>query len=135
MTKRIVAENWKVTLLLAGIGAIAGALAAITLTVFGNILSGASQAPGRAVYWWNMGIFALLGGLFSPILAWSLLRRVPLWRAVAEPALAGVLGTVAAILIAPASFPVAVPAAILGAAWRLHHAYRDRSPANALPAP
>jgi hypothetical protein len=128
-----VRQGWRVTLFLAAIGAISGAIAAVILTWLGNVLSGAPEAPGTVVYWWNVRIFAVLGAIFSPILAWSLLRRVPLWRAVAEPALGGVVGTVASIVVAPGLFPVLVPLTILAAAWRLNHAYRERSPRKSLP--
>jgi hypothetical protein len=125
-------QGWRVTLFIALIGALGGVAAAVILTILGNILSGAPQAPGRVVYAWNMGVFAVFGAVFSPILAWSMLRRLPLWRAVAEPALAGVLGTVATFVVAPALFPLVVPATILAAAWRLNRAYRADTPTQAL---
>jgi hypothetical protein len=109
-----------------------GVIAAVILTILGNILTGAPQPPGRVVYFSNMGVFAVLGAVFSPILAWSMLRRVPLWRAVAEPALGGVLGTVVTFLVAPTLFLVIVPATILAAAWRLNRAFRDHTPTRPL---
>jgi len=132
MTNENRGQGWRVTLFVAAIGAIGGALAAVILTILGNILSGAAQAPGMVVYFWNVGVFAVLGAVFSPILAWSLLRRVPLWRAVAEPALGGILGTVIAILVAPSLFPVIVPLTILASVWRLNRSYREKTPKKAL---
>ncbi len=125
--------GWRVTLFLAGIGAICGAVAAVFLTFLGNLISGSPSPPGLAVYAWNAQVFALFFAVISPVLAWTMLRRVPLWRAVAEPALGGIVGTVAAGLISPALFPIIAPASILAAALRLHHAFRDKAPRKPLP--
>lgn len=116
----------KITSALAGIGAMGGAVAGVTLTFLGNVISGYPVTPGLDVYLWNAGIMAGLGAVCGPPLAWTMLRRVPLWRSLAEPALAGIAGSVVAMLLAPSLFPVLVPGAILASALRLVYAYRDR---------
>ena len=116
-----------VTSALAGIGAVSGAVAAVVLTFLGNVLAGSPIMPGVIRYSWNVGVFAVCGAVFGPPLAWSMLRRVPLWRTLTEPAIGGVIGTLIAMVAAPALFPVIVPVAILAPAWRLNHVYRDRS--------
>lgn len=117
-------RSWQVTVLLAVAGAVGGALAAIVLTPLGNIIANVPLKPGTVVYTWNIGVFAVIGAIGTPIMAWSLLRRVPLWRAVAEPAAAGVLASLAAMLVAPSLFALLVPLAIGGAAWRLERSFR-----------
>jgi hypothetical protein len=130
---RRLSEKFKITSTLAGIGALSGAVAALVLTFLGNVISGYPIKPGASVYAWNVGVFAILGAVLGPPLVWSMLRRVPLWRTLTEPALAGVIGSVVAMVTAPALFAVIVPAAILGSAWRLQHVYRERDRAPRLP--
>ena len=120
-------DKLKITSTLAGIGAASGALAGVVLTFLGNVISGSPITPGVITYSWNVGVFAVFGAVFGPPMAWSMLRRVPLWRTLAEPALGGVIGSVIAMVVAPALFPVIVPAAIVGSAWRLNRAYKDSS--------
>ena len=110
---------WKITALIAGLGVIGGAAAAVILTYLGNIISGAPRPAPLSVYIWNIRIFAILGGVFSPVFAWGMLRNAPIWRIVAEPAAAGVLATVGCMLFAPSLFPAIGPAAILTAMVRL----------------
>jgi hypothetical protein len=45
---------------------------------------------------------ALTGAILAPISAWSLMRFVPLWRAIGEPALGTTLGAMAGALAATA---------------------------------
>lgn len=116
----------KITSTLVGIGALGGAAAGLALTYLGNVISGYHITPGLGVYAWNMGIMGGLGAVFGPPLAWTLLRRVPLWRTLTEPALAGIGGSVVAMLLAPSLFPILVPGAILASAVRLRYAYRDQ---------
>ena len=122
-----VLDRFKVTSILAGIGAVSGALAAVVLTFLSNAIAGSPLIPGVITYSWNIGVFAVCGAVFGPPLAWSMLRRVPLWRTLTEPALGGVVGTLITMLTAPVLFPVIVPTAILASAWRLNYAYRDRN--------
>jgi len=44
---------------------------------------------------------ALMGTVLAPVAAWSLMRSVPLWRAIAEPALGTVVGALAGTLLGP----------------------------------
>lgn len=117
----------KITSTLVGIGALGGAAAGLALTYLGNVISGYPITPGIGVYAWNMGIMGGLGAVFGPPVAWTMLRRVPLWRTLTEPALAGIGGSVVAMLLAPPLFPILVPGAILASSVRLRYAYRDRS--------
>ncbi len=85
-------------------------------------------APGRAIGAVPLGAFAgvaLVGGGFGlivgPVVAWTLLRRVPLGRAVLIPTIGAAIGSALGLALAPLS-----PLAVLGAglaglflgAWR-----------------
>lgn len=119
--------RWKLTLVLGALGALGGALAAVVLTYAGNRIAGAPWLPTADVYIWNARIFAVIGAVVSPALAWGMLRSVPLWRAVAEPAAAALAGTVLSIAIAPSLFALITPAAVIGALWRLRNKYSSAS--------
>jgi hypothetical protein len=119
--------RWKLTLVLSALGAAGGALAAVVLTYAGNRLAGAPWLPTVDVYIWNARIFAVIGAVASPALAWGLLRSVPLWRAVAEPAAAALAGTVLSVALAPSLFALITPAAVIGALWRLRIRYASAS--------
>jgi len=76
-------RRWlKVSLTVAG--ALGGAAFGIILTRFGKIAAAAPPAT-LANYAWNATVFAVIAGVVSPIVSWSSLRRVPLWRTVVEP--------------------------------------------------
>lgn len=119
--------RWKLTLVLSALGAVGGALAAVVLTYAGNRIAGAPWLPTVDVYIWNARIFAVIGAVASPALAWGMLRSVPLWRAVAEPAAAALAGTVLSIAVAPSLFALITPAAVIGALWRLGIRYSPAS--------
>lgn len=81
-------------------GAVTGAIvgAGAFLPLIGDIV----DANAFVVPFIGAVFGAMLGGILAPIFAWTLLRRVPLWRAVLEPtigALAGaILGTFVMLL-------------------------------------
>ncbi len=116
----------RVNLFLAALGAVGGALAAVPITILGKLITGAPPATG-ANYLWNMGAFAVIAAIGSPFLTWSALRRVPLWRAMAEPAAGAILGGAAAFALGtPMAFLLLMPLGIGAATWRLQHAFRER---------
>ena len=53
---------------------------------------------------------ASVGAVLAPLAAWTLMRRVPIWRAVAETAVGTVVGTGIGLLIGPnADSPFSLP--------------------------
>jgi hypothetical protein len=86
-------------------GAVAGFVFGVILTRFAKTVTGAPPAP-MGEYLWNGSCFALLAAVVSPLISWSFLRRVPLWRTVVEP-LVWASGAAAMALI------LAVPALVL----------------------
>lgn len=111
-------------------GVVAGAVFGLVLTRLGKIVAGAPPAS-LANYAWNAAVFALLGGIVSPIVSWSALRRVPVWRTVVEPLAYAIAGGAAAVIVGSGLLLLALPPAglVLGFV-RLRYRYGD---ANALP--
>jgi len=106
-------------------GAVAGAAFGVVLTRLGKIVADAPPAS-VANYVWNATIFGVLAGIASPVVSWSLLRRVPLWRTVVEPlayALAG--GTAAVVIGAPLLLLLLPPAGLVLGFFRLQRRYPD----------
>ena len=80
----------------------------------------------------------ILGLVLAPLAAWTLMRHVPLWRALGETALGTALGGIAGYLVPPDSWPFPFPFvppllfALLGfvlAALRLRITHRVKAPA------
>ena len=87
MANSAASRRLQVSAVLAALGAVAGAVAAVTLTYLGTKVAQAFEPSGRIYYQWAAGEFAVIGAIGTPLLAWSLMRRVPLWRAIGEPAI------------------------------------------------
>ena len=115
----------KITATLTPFGAGAGIATGVALTYFGNVISGYPIKPPLDTYLWHASLFGILGALVGPPLVWNAMRRVPLWRAVVEPAAAALFGAVAAMVISPALFIPFVVTGGLGAVWRLNRVYRE----------
>src|SRR5437870_1474322 len=95
----------RVTALLAASGAAVGAVTSVALSFLATVVAQATLPSGHVEYHYGALEFALVGAIGTPLISWILMRRVPLWRAVTEPAVGGVLGT----LVALASIPLIHP--------------------------
>ena len=112
-------------------GGTAGALAGAALTVLGKIVAGAPPAT-PANYAWNMAVFGLMAAVVSPLVTWSALRRVPLWRTVVEPLALGIAGAVTGVLLGSGlALLVLAPAGIVAGMVRLGYRYREPLPLRA----
>ena len=82
------------TLALSAIGAVVGAaLGALSLLSLYTATRGWRGAGGLAEPVAMAAIFGgVLGFVLAPVAAWTLMRHVPLWRAIAETSLRTVLG-------------------------------------------
>lgn len=74
------------------IGAVVGAL---SLWVATALLGVGPHGSNGALLLAGAEAGALTGAVLAPISAWSLMRYVPLWRAIGEPALGTILGSIA----------------------------------------
>ena len=120
-----------VTALLSVCGAAIGAITAPVLSFLATAVAQATLPTGRVEYFYGSLEFAIVGAIGTPVLAWLLMRRVPLWRAISEPAVGGVLGTLISLGVIPLLHPpllvqpLCVLAGIVGAAARLRRAHRN----------
>jgi hypothetical protein len=90
-------RRWlKIGLTLAG--ALAGAVFGVMLTRLGKLVAGAEEAT-LANYLWNASVFGLLAAVVSPLVTWTALRRVPLWRTIAEPLIWAVAGGMVSVIV------------------------------------
>ena len=122
------ATRWRLRLGLIIAGIVGGAIVGAALTILGKIVGGAPPAT-IPNYVWNMVVFGLFGAVIGPIVTWTALRRVPLWRTILEPVVAGVAG--AAIGVAVGSgvlFLALVPVGIIAAVARLEFVFREKHP-------
>ena len=130
MSMESLGRRAQVTALLATAGALVGAATASVLSLLGTAVANATLSNGHVVYHYGPFQFAIVGALGTPIISWLLMRRVPLWRAVTEPALGGIVGTVLALAAIPFVSvsillqPTLVLGGIVGAAIRLRSTYR-----------
>jgi hypothetical protein len=110
-------------------GAVSGGIVGTAITVSGKIVAGAPPAT-LSNYLINVTWFGIFGAIIGPIVTWSALRRVPLWRTVLEPLVAGICGAAIGVAVgSPVLFLALVPIAIGAAAARLGFVYREKHPA------
>lgn len=122
-------RRWLKFGLIAG-GALAGAIFGIVLTRLGKIAGGAPPAT-LSNYAWNAAVFGVMAGVFSPLVTWSTLRRVPLWRTIVEPLGYAIAGGAGAIVVGiPWLVLVLPPVGLVLGFTRLARRYHD-SPAMA----
>jgi hypothetical protein len=131
-----------VTLALSAIGAVVGAALGM-LALWG--LSIAVGNPRAVELIGGAGYFgAILGAVLAPVAAWTLMRHVPLWRAIVETALGTALGVAAGWVAGPrlgraALWPLGlglVGFAVAAIRLRLTHRGRERAAsASDLPPP
>ena len=107
-------------------GAAAGALIGLLLTPLGKILAGAPPADVPN-YLWNAGAFSVIGAAIAPLVVWSSLRNVPLWRTIVEPLAGASIGaTLAWLLASGPAILVLTPLGASVAATRLALSTRRR---------
>jgi hypothetical protein len=106
-------------------GFLAGAVFGIVLTRLGKMVTGAPPAT-LGNYAWNAVACGVMAAIVSPLVSWAALRRVPLWRTVAEPlgyALAG--GAAAVVLATPVLLLVLPPLGLALGFVRLQRRYPE----------
>jgi hypothetical protein len=136
MRRKVIITGW---LVLTGIivGAILGALTMQILLLLDGFLVDSETRTEAALAGAAFGSVA--GGILAPIAAWTLMRSVPLGRAIGETAIGATLGAVVGFFLAPVfilGIVWPIGGALLGftaAATRLHFAYRGKQ--RSLPTP
>jgi len=126
MSQRPIGRILAVTALLAALGGIAGGLGGLLIVAAVALLG--RSGTGDLLFALEIGsmIGFAFGLLAGPTLAWAMLRRAPIWRAIGETALAaGMASTLAMVMSWNLIQSVCwAGAASLAAAFRLRHAYR-----------
>lgn len=118
MNRKDLIRRAKATLIVSAVGAVVGVVAAAALNILGYWVIGLTHEPGTLMYHWKPGFFAAAGAVIGPLLAWTVLRRAPVWRVVAEPAAMAAAVTLIGVGAAPWLIPW-VPVAAAGAILRL----------------
>ena len=107
-------------------GAASGAILGAALTVLGKIVADAPPAT-LVDYEWNMVVFGLISAVIAPVVTWSALRDVPLWRAVLEPLVVGVAGAALGVIAGSGIAMLLLPPIGIGlAVARLSYSHHDR---------
>jgi len=114
-------------------GVVAGAAFGVILTRLGKIVAGAPPAT-LGNFAWNAAVFGVLAGVVSPLVTWSALRHVPLWRTVAVPLISAVAGGCVAVIVgAPVLIFVLPPAGLALGFAHLHRRYPEHHARLAVP--
>lgn len=121
-----------ITAALAGLGAVVGSVLGVLLMA--AILTVTREAWSATVLFVGAAFGAVSGFVLAPIAAWTLMRRVPIWRAVVDTAVGTTIGAGLGLLAQPRFAVVAAYPILLGllgftaAALRLRLFYRgDRT--------
>ena len=130
-----------VTATLALVGALGGALGGVLL--FGLFVAVLGVPMNSSVSVWQaLGVASAAGGVCgivaAPILSWTVLREVPIWRSAGETALIAGFSTMAAFVLFAVSPLVTLSLPMLAtvlAAARLRWSYRNRRSREAGAAP
>jgi hypothetical protein len=94
----------EVTVGLAAVGAGVGSvLGAFLVAMLAARMGSFGRIGAVRVLLAGVSFGATAGAVLAPLAAWTLMRRVPIWRAITETALGTVVGTGIGLLIAPNS--------------------------------
>ena len=123
----------QVTLGLSAVGVVVGGI--LGALVFGGLGMGTDLPRGTQLLFGAV-FGAIAGAVLAPIAAWTLMRHVPIWRAIAETAVGTVVGAGAGLMLSRSfSSPwlTPVPIGVLGfvlAAVRLRLVRRKVAPGD-----
>ena len=118
-----------VTLALMIVGAIVGAATSAIALIVVSLIQGSRSFQG-VMFGLGFATFvgAVIGTVMAPVIAWVLLRRVPLWRAITQTALGTLIGAIAMSFFPPGPIVGAIAGFTL-AAIRLRIVTRPATPA------
>ena len=122
-----------VTLLLIGFGAVAGALLALLVYIAFIPISDPLHSTRGEWLVWALRTGTAVGAVVGPVAAWTLMRHVPLWRAILETAVGALLGFATGIFFVPEHYVLAAVAGAMFAALRLRLSRRNKSAQFELP--
>lgn len=133
MAQRSIGRIIQVTLGLSVLGAVIGGILGGGLAALLGVRMGDFRISGEVLY--TGAVFGgAMGCVLAPLAAWTLMRRVPIWRAIAETAVGTVLGAVLGLVFQPLRDTAWLSPPLLGiagfalAAIRLHRSSHARRP-------
>ena len=100
MPSRSILRIIQVTLGLSVLGLVVGAILGGGLIVLLGFRIGHFRISGEELYYGAL-FGAAMGGVLAPLAAWTLMRRVPIWRAIAETAVGTVVGAAIGLIFQP----------------------------------
>ena len=112
-------------MLIAGLGAVGGAVTAVALNLLSSVAAGEAGVPGWLRYQFNVAGLSVIGAIIAPVVSWAMLRTAPIWRAVVQPSAAALAAGGLAMVVAPYFVLIAIPAAAAWASWHLHRRYPE----------
>ena len=126
MTQRRIGRIIAVTALLAALGGVAGGLGGLLIVAAVALLVRSGAGGLMVALEIGSAVGFAFGLLAGPTLAWTMLRRAPIWRAIGETALAAGMASTLAVVMSWSLIQSVwwAAAASLAAAFRLRYAYR-----------
>lgn len=130
MERRSVVRIIQVTLGLSVVGSVVGGILGAGLVALLGVRTGDFRVSGEALYYGAV-FGGMMGSLLAPVAAWTLMRRVPIWRAIAETAAGTVVGATIGLVFQPLRDTAWLSPPLLGIAGFALAAIRLRLPSRA----
>lgn len=127
MPKRSIARRIQVTVVLSVVGAVVGSILGAGFVALIGIRTGDFRISGEELSYGAV-FGGAMGSVLAPLAAWTLMRRVPIWRAIAETAVGTVGGAVIGLIFQPLDDSAWLSPAFLGIAGFALAAIRLRLP-------
>jgi hypothetical protein len=99
MARRSIARIVQVTIALSVFGALVGGVLSVILLALLTARSGGGGLRELLAFGFAFG--ATIGAVLAPLAAWTLMRHVPIWRAVSETAAGTVVGAGIGLILQP----------------------------------
>lgn len=100
MPRRSIAQIIQVTIGLSALGLVVGGILGGGLIVLLGFRMGEFRISGQELYYGAL-FGGAMGVALAPLAAWTLMRHVPIWRAITETAVGTVIGTTIGLVFQP----------------------------------
>ena len=130
MPRRSIVRIIQVTIGLSVVGLLVGAILGSGLIALLGFRMGDFKISGEELYYGAL-FGGATGAALAPLAAWTLMRRVPIWRAIAETGIGTVFGTAIGLVFQPLCDTAWLSPPVLGIAGFALVAIRLRLPRRA----
>jgi len=127
MPRRSVARIIQVTAVLSVLGTVVGGILGAGLVALLGLRMGDFRISGEELFYGTV-FGGAMGAVLAPLAAWTLMRRVPIWRAIAETAVGTVGGAMIGLIFQPLRDTAWLSPPLLGIAGFALAAIRLRLP-------